>query len=329
MARSDVLQAWRTPCYGPSVVAGLRRLCAFALLLLAGAVAAQPLQPVPALSARVVDTAQAIEPDGRARLEAQLAALEQETGAQLVLLLVATTAPEDIAAYAHRVADHWKLGRREVGDGMLLVLALQDRRIRIEVAKALEGALPDLAARRIITESITPALRRGDTVGALAAGIDRIGERIRAERLGLPAEAPDDAAPDGGDAGDEDLSWGMLILFAFPIAARLLSGVLGRKFGAFVTAAAAGGLVGWSTASLAMGLAAALAAFVVALLLGAGATLRRAGRSASRHSPVIWGPPGGFGGGGSWGGGGGGVGGGGFSSGGGGDFGGGGASGDW
>lgn len=294
------------------------------LCLLAGAAVAQSLQPLPALSARVVDPGGALETAGRERLEAQLASLEQETGAQVVLLVVATTAPEDIAAYAHRVADTWKLGRREVGDGVLLVVALQDRRIRIEVAKALEGALPDLAARRIITESITPAFRRGDTVGGLAAGIDRIGERIRAERLGLPS----DAAPGGvagGDregSGEEGLSWGMLILFAFPIAARLLAGLLGRKLGAVTTGVAAGALVGWTTGSLAIGLAAAVAAFVVALLLGAGATLRHAGRSASRHAPVIWGPPGGFGGGGSGGGGG-------FSSGGGGDFGGGGASGDW
>lgn len=298
--------------------------------LLAGLAAAQPLQPVPPLATRVVDPGAVLDLAGRGRLETQLAMLEQETGAQVVVLVVATSAPEDIAAFAHRVADTWKLGRREVGDGVLLVVALQDRRIRIEVAKALEGALPDLAARRIITESITPAFRRGDTVGGLAAGIDRIGERIRAERLGLPSDAAPGGEADGGREGSEEegLSWGMLVLFAFPIAARLLSGLLGRKLGAVATAGAAGALVGWTTGSLAIGLAAAVAAFVVALLLGAGATLRHAGRSASRHAPVIWGPPGGFGGGG-WGGGGGSGGGGGFSSGGGGDFGGGGASGDW
>ncbi|MCV5942358.1 TPM domain-containing protein, partial [Escherichia coli] len=82
--------------------------------------------------------------------EAKLQALETELGSQIVVLMVPSTAPEDIASYAHRVADTWKIGRREVGDGLLIVVAKDDRRVRIEVAKALEGAIPDLMARRVI-----------------------------------------------------------------------------------------------------------------------------------------------------------------------------------
>ncbi len=89
--------------------------------------------------------------------------MEAETGSQIVILLVETTAPEDIAAYAQRVADQWKIGRRDVGDGVLIVeRAWRDRRVRIEVAKTLEGAIPDLAASRIIEQAIVPAFRQGD-----------------------------------------------------------------------------------------------------------------------------------------------------------------------
>src|SRR5690606_17847678 len=104
----------------------------------------------------------------RSALEARLAALEREAGAQLVVLMVPSTAPEDIAAYAHRVADTWKVGRREVGDGLLIVVAKNDRRVRIEVAKTLEGAIPDLMAFRVIDERITPAFRAGDFAGGLS-----------------------------------------------------------------------------------------------------------------------------------------------------------------
>jgi hypothetical protein len=105
-------------------------------------------------------------------LEAKLAAFEAAHGSQVVVLLVRSTAPEDIAAYAFRVADAWKIGRREVGDGVLLLVAKDDRKVRIEVARALEGAIPDLAAWRIIDGAITPAFRRGDFAGGIDAGVE-------------------------------------------------------------------------------------------------------------------------------------------------------------
>ena len=114
----------------------------------------------------------------RDRLEAKLAAFEAEAGPQIVLLLVPATAPEDIAAYAQRVADTWKIGRREVGDGVRVVVAKDERRVRIEVAKALEGAIPDLAARQIIDQSIRPAFRANDYAGGLEAALDQLIARI-------------------------------------------------------------------------------------------------------------------------------------------------------
>ena len=109
---------------------------------------AQQVQPVPALSGRVIDNTGTLDAAQRAKLEAKLAALEAQKGAQVEVLLVPTTQPEDIASYANRVANAWKIGRRDVGDGVLLIVAKDDRKLRIEVAKTLEGAVPDLAAKR-------------------------------------------------------------------------------------------------------------------------------------------------------------------------------------
>ena len=116
----------------------LKALAAIYLIVFAAlGVGAQQVQPVPPLTARVIDTSGTLKPDEIAALDAKLAALEKDKGSQLVVLMVPTTAPEDIAAYAQRVGDTWKIGRRNVGDGILLVVAVKDRRVRIEVAKTL------------------------------------------------------------------------------------------------------------------------------------------------------------------------------------------------
>ncbi|MDE1949885.1 MAG: TPM domain-containing protein, partial [Burkholderiales bacterium] len=161
----------------------MRRVVALllALLLAAAAAWAQDVQPVPALSARVIDATGTLAPAQRQALEDKLAAFEKQAGSQFVILVVATTAPEDIVAYAQRVADQWKIGRREVGDGLLIVVAKNDRAVRIEVAKKLEGAVPDLAASRIIEGVVVPAFRQGDFAGGLNAAVDQIEARIRGE----------------------------------------------------------------------------------------------------------------------------------------------------
>lgn len=294
----------------------------FALVLsLTGAApsSAQEVLPVPALSGRVIDQTTTLSEAQRLALDAKLAALEAETGSQVVVLLVPTTHPEDIAAYTQRVADTWKIGRRTVGDGVLIVSAQGDRRVRIEVAKTLEGAIPDLAAKRILGEQVTPAFKAGDFAGGLNQAVDKLAERIRGEAL----PGPDAGAAGAGRGAGAGLDWETLAMVFFigvPILGAVLTGMFGRKLGALVTGGAAGG-VGWflTTSALLAGLAGVIALVLVGVIgVGAGGGGRR-GRG--RGVPIIWGG----GGGGGFGGGGGG----GFSSGGGGDFGGGGASGDW
>ncbi len=286
-----------------------------ALLAMFGALA-QDLLPVPPLEGRVIDRTNTLDAAQRQAMEQHLANVERELGTQIVVLMVDSTLPEDVAAYAHRVADQWKIGRRDVGDGLLIVVAKNDRRIRIEVAKALEGAVPDLAARQIISETVSPAFRRNDYAGGLNAAIDRLAARIRPE--GLPA--PD--AQRGASGQSSGFDWQELAMFFFvavPIAGAVLTGIFGRKLGALVTGGGAGALAWWFSASLLIAGVASIAALLMVGVFGFGC----AGRGRGSGPPIIWGG-GGWGGGGGFGGGGGG-----FSSGGGGDFGGGGASGDW
>ena len=291
-----------------------RALLTLAAVLAAGLALAQPLQPVPALQARVTDLTATLSAAQARALEDRLAAFEAAHGSQIVVLLVRSTAPEDIAAYAFRVADAWKIGRRELGDGVLLLVAKDDRKVRIEVARALEGAVPDLAAWRIIDGAITPAFGRGDFAGGLDAGVEALFTLIRGEHL--PAPEPATRAGDG--AGIEDL--GALLFVGVPMLGALLVGMLGRKPGAFATGGVTGLIVHLLTASLFLALVGGVLAVVFVLALGIGG-----GRGGPPHrggGPIIRG--GGLGGGGLGGGFGGG-----FRSGGGGSFGGGGASGSW
>jgi len=291
-------------------------LAALALLLaLATApLRAQDVQAVPALGARVIDTTGTLAAAERDALEQRLAAFEAQAGPQIVLLMVATTAPEDIAAYAQRVADTWKIGRRDVGDGVLVVVARDDRRVRIEVAKALEGAIPDLVASRIIEQAVKPAFGHNDYAGGIQAGVDQILAHIRGEPLPLPGER---AATAGGY---EPMDLLIAALFVVPILSGVLRGIFGNKLGSLLTGAGAGGLA-WVITSvlwiaIGIGLLGLLAALFMQMLPAAPVRSRRPDGWGAGHG-------GGHSGGGGWGGGGG------FSTGGGGDFGGGGASGSW
>ena len=285
---------------------------------------AQDVLPVPPLSARVIDQTGTLSAAQRSALDGKLAAFEAQAGPQIVLLLVPATAPEDIASFAQRVADSWKIGRRDVGDGVLVVVAKDERRVRIEVAKALEGAIPDLAARQIIDRAIRPAFKANDYAGGLNAAIDQLQARIKGEGLPAPAEP---AARDGARQGLQLDELAMFFFIGVPVVGAMLSAVFDRKLGSMLTAGAAGGIGWWLTASLLMAAGAGLVALLLVGIFGIGAASRRIGSSRG-GLPHIGGWGGGFGGGGG-GFGGGGGGGGGFSSGGGGDFGGGGASGDW
>lgn len=160
------------------------------LALLAGLVGAnvgaQDLVKIPALQARVMDTTSTLSTVARQALEEKLAGFEQAHGTQIVVLLVASTQPEDIAAYAQRVGDAWKIGRAQVGDGLLVVVAKNDRKVRIQTSKALEGAIPDLAARQVIETALTPRFKQGDFAGGLNAAVDQLMLLVQGENLPAP-----------------------------------------------------------------------------------------------------------------------------------------------
>ncbi|MDD5332638.1 MAG: TPM domain-containing protein [Rhodoferax sp.] len=287
-------------------------LCCGLLLSLAPALAQQA---VPALTGRVMDTTHTLSAEQLRQLESKLAAFEQSAGAQIVLLLVPTTQPEDIASYANRVTNVWEIGRKEIGDGLLLLVAKDDHKVRIEVAKTLEGAVPDLAAKRIIDQAIAPRFKQNDFAGGLDAGVEQIMKLVSGEALPAP---PSESRRNKSGFGFDWMDLAIFAFFAVPIVGALTRAVLGPKLGALATGGTVGALALFITSSL---LIAGLAG-VAALLFALFSNVTRGGGWGSGHSGGGWGTGGGGFSSGSGGGGG-------FSSGGGGDFGGGGASGDW
>lgn len=273
---------------------------------------AQDLQAIPPLTSHVVDTTGTLDAAQISSLEAKLKALEDAKGSQVVVLMVPTVQPEDIASYANRVGNVWKIGRKDVGDGVLLVVAKEDRKVRIEVAKTLEGAIPDLAAKRIISEAITPRFKTGDYAGGLSAAVDQLSARIKGEALPEVSTARNSSGL--GDSGFNWMDWAVFLFFAVPIGGAIARRIFGQKLGALLTGGGVGILAFLVTTSVLVASVAGVVAVLFALFSGLSVPTRGRGRSST----------GGFGGGGFGGGGGGG-----FSSGGGGDFGGGGASGDW
>ena len=284
-----------------------RALVAAALLFLPQVVAAET--PVPPLKSRVTDLTNTLTADQRAALEAKLATFETRKGSQVAVLIVPTTQPEAIEQYSIRVVEQWKLGRKRVDDGVLLIIAKDDRKMRIEVGRGLEGAIPDAIAKRIVAEVITPRFREGDFYGGITAGLDRILRTIEGE----PLPPPKPAAKQGQHADDWFAPIIIGVIFATVIGGFLRT-IFGRFLGAGIVGVAAG-VLGYLFMGVAVAVIIAVIAFLINLFSG----------TALRHGSG-WG--GGWSsGGGSWGSGGGG-GGGGFG-GGGGDFGGGGASGSW
>ena len=276
---------------------------------------ADGLAPIPALATRVTDLTQTLSSGERAALEAKLADWEARTTNQLAVLLVPTTQPEPIEAYSIRVADAWKIGRKGNDNGVLLVVAKNDRKVRIEVGYGLEGTLTDATSRRIIAETIAPQFREGRFAAGIGAGIDRIIEVV-AEGKPLP---PPKAQATARRQGGLDLETLALAAFvAVPLVGVVLRAIFGRVLGATLGAGGVG-FVAWLVAgSLAVAVVAALLTLVVMLFSGLTSSLNRRGGG-------VWTSGGGWGGGS----GGGGISGGGGFSGGGGSFGGGGASGNW
>jgi uncharacterized protein len=281
----------------------LMRAAAAAALLLAFCAAAEDA-PIPPLTGRVVDLNGTLTAEQKRELEANLEAFEKRKGSQIAVLITGTTFPEPIESFAIRVAEAWKIGRKGVDDGIIVVIAKSDQAMRIEVGYGLEGAVPDAVAKRLIEEEFFPKFRGGDFYGGLRAGLDRLMRVIDGEPLPAPKQE--------GSGGSELRSIeGYFVLFMAIVIAG--GGLLRALFGRLPAAT----IVGLGTGLLAWLIVAPVIVAVLVSIVGFIFTLAGGGHR------------GGWGGGvGSGGFGGGGFGGGGFSGGGGG-FGGGGASGRW
>ncbi len=314
-ARPGAPRAAAAPSRGRSLLA----FALFALALLAPWVCAAQdkaweadasgLAPIPSLAARVTDLTATLSPPERQALEGKLADWEARSGNQLVVLLVPSTRPEPIEAYSIRVAEAWKIGRKGNDNGVIFVVAKDDRKMRIEVGYGLEGVLTDATSSRIIREDVAPLFREGKFAAGIGAGVDRI---IRVVGEGKPLPPAPAAGAHRNARGGFDLGSVFILLF---VIVPILGGILRRMFGTLPGAAVGAGVVGVAAwlfiGSLVLAVLAAIVGFIVMIFFAAGGSLPGRGGGF---------PTGGWGGGGFSGGG---------FSGGGGGFGGGGASGNW
>ncbi|MDP1665926.1 MAG: TPM domain-containing protein [Methylobacter sp.] len=252
---------------------------------------------VPELSRRVTDLTTTLSAEQITKLENKLAAFEAKKGSQIAVLIVPTTQPKDISEFGIEVADLWQIGRKGVDDGVILIVAKDDRKLRLEVGYGLEGVIPDAVAKRVIAETITPHFKEGDYAGGIDAGVTQLMMLIEGEALPAPSENSGESLGEGSF---------MFVLIGGLIAGFALSAMMGRVMGGMLA-----GLGSGVVAALVLGLAFSAALFVGLMVFFIVGVRSTGGRG--------WSSGGGFGGssgGGSWGGGGG-------------RFGGGGASGSW
>ncbi len=319
----------RATAYAPL----LALACALLLACVARIAYAQDFAPIPPLQSRITDTSGAIGVSAKQEIEQKLAAFEQSTGGQLAVLVVKTAEPETIEQYALRVAEAWKIGKKGKDNGALIVLAMQERKIRIEVGYGWEGALPDVEAKRIIRETMAPFFKQNQFAQGIDAAIDKIQLAVSKENIAASTTVNDKGQWEQShnatakDATVESLLGmapvllGVLAVLSFILPSLIVGGVAGVGTFFFTSSMPAAGI-------------AAFIAFVLASILkGIFGSFRGGsplgGRRVHRNSGWSSGPWISTGGGssGGWSSGGGDSGG--FGGGGGGDFGGGGASGDW
>jgi uncharacterized protein len=272
----------------------LARALASGFLLLLCALTAWAQVAVPELSRRVTDLTATLSADQVAALDGKLAAFEAKKGSQIAVLIVPTTQPEDIAQFGISVADQWKIGRKKVDDGVILIVAKDDRKLRIEVGYGLEGAIPDAIAKRVIAETITPFFKRGDFYGGIDAGVQQLMGLIEGEPL-PPPSAPDNGGGDGAF---------VVLIVGGIVAGWLLSTLMSRPAAGGIAALGSG-----AVGAFLLGFTPLLLFIAVFVFAGVASGFRHGGGWSSGGGG--WGG-GGFGGG-SWGGGGGGFGGGGAS----------------
>jgi uncharacterized protein len=296
---------------GPSSKARHARFLLLPLLLCLLLFAAWPgrLQAevaVPPLKAAVTDLTGTLTAQQSADLDARLKAWAQQKGSQVAVLIVPTTKPETIEQFSIRVAEAWKIGRKGSDDGVIVVVAKEDRSVRVEVGYGLEGAIPDAIARRIVEEIIVPRFRGGDFYGGLSEGVTSIIKLVEGEKLPAPA------SPLNRPGSGIDLQMVMGLLVMLVVINGMLGKIFGRILGSALGSGGAGVLVWLLLGSMAGGILVAVIGFIMSAVMG----------GSRGYLPIGMG----HGGRGGWGGGG--FGGGGFGGGGGG-FGGGGASGRW
>lgn len=220
------------------------------------------LVDVPLFSARVVDLTQTLSAIEQAALEDRLRRFEEAKGSQIAVLIVPTTQPEAIEQFAIRVVDEWKIGRKVIDDGLLILIAKDDRKMRIEVGYGLEGAIPDLYAKRIITETMTPYFKRGDFAGGIDAAVNQLIGLIEGEPLPAPKKT---------NLNSSQLEALLpLLLFGGMISGMMLRGI----FGTFMGSALNGGLIGTIVFFIGLSLLGAgvlgFIAFVFTMMMGGG-----------------------------------------------------------
>ena len=299
---------WIPACAGMTNVGKLfnifKYLAVFFSFFLTSQLAFAALVEIPELKTRVTDLTQTLSQAQQSQIEQKLAAFEAKKGSQIAVLIVPTTQPEEIEQYSTRLVQTWKFGRKKEQDGVLILVAKDDHKLRIEVDSGLQGAIPDLIAKRIVSEIIAPKFKQGDFYGGLDAGIDKLIGLVDGEALPAPS-----SRASNGKTIENILP---ILLFG-----GLVSGLFLRsRFGTFFGSALNGGLLGGVVTLLGVTLGGAalfaFVAFIITMMMGGGGGMNG-------------GIPGGYGGG--WSGGGGGSGG--WSGGGSEGWSGGGASGDW
>lgn len=225
---------------------------------------------VPPLSHRVTDLTATLNAEQNTALENKIAAFEARKGSQIAVLILPTTQGEDIAAYGIRVADTWKIGRKAIDDGVILIVAKDDRKLRIEVGRGLEGAIPDAIAKRIIAEIITPKFKANDFSGGIDAGVSQLIKLIDGEPLPVPT-AEDVANASQNTSQDNSFDWIIgIALFAFMMLDMFFAELFGAFLGTVCTGVAAGvigsGFSFFSSANIGEAVIAGIGMFVVGVI---------------------------------------------------------------